>query len=90
MDNSKYPFIDSIEIIKKLDLVITADTSIAHLAATLGKKTWVPLPFVSDWRWFLDKNKTEWYENITLFRSIKNDDWDSPFKTIKEELNNFF
>ena len=90
MDTSEHAFIDSIEIIKQLDLVITADTSIAHLAATLGVKTWIPLPFVSDWRWFLKKNKTKWYDNVTLFRSKKSDDWDSSFKEIKDQLDKSF
>ena len=57
-------FLDSIEIIKQMDLVITSDTSIAHLSATLGKKTWIILPFVSDWRWF--QIKTKWYKNVKL------------------------
>tara|TARA_A100001015_G_scaffold181623_1_gene202172 strand:+ start:184 stop:1635 length:1452 start_codon:yes stop_codon:yes gene_type:complete len=90
MDSSNDAFIDSIEIIKQLDLVITSDTSIAHLSATLGKKTWIVLPFVSDWRWFQDKKKTKWYENVTLYKSKKIDDWDNPFKEIKLDLKNKF
>ena len=53
---------------KYLDLVITTDTSIAHLAGTLGIQTWVLLPQVPDWRWFLNKNESIWYDNMRLFR----------------------
>ena len=90
MDISKDAFIDSIEIIKKLDLIITADTSIAHLSATLGKETWIPLPFISDWRWFLDNKNTKWYENVTLYKSKKADDWTDVFKDIHLDLKKKF
>jgi ADP-heptose:LPS heptosyltransferase len=90
LDSSKQAFIDSIEIIKNLDLVITADTATAHLSATLGKKTWILLPFVADWRWFLDESKSKWYENVVLYRSKKIDDWDSPFKMIEKDLKKDF
>ena len=90
MDISKDAFIDSIEIIKKLDLIITADTSIAHLSATLGKETWIPLPFISDWRWFLDNKNTKWYENVTLYKSKKADDWAEVFKDIRLDLKKKF
>ena len=90
IDNSENAFADSIEIIKQLDLVITADTAMAHLSATLGKKTWIPLPFVSDWRWFLDEKNTKWYENVTLYRSKKIDSWESSFKMINYDLKKKF
>ena len=90
MDLSNDAFVDSIEIIKQLDLVITSDTSIAHLSATLGIKTWIVLPFVSDWRWFQDKKKTKWYKNVTIYKSQKIDDWNKPFKEIELDLKNMF
>jgi len=90
LDSSEQAFVDSIEIIKHLDLVITADTSTAHLSATLGKKTWILLPFVSDWRWFLGKSNSKWYENAVLYRSKKIDDWDSQFKMIEKDLKTGF
>jgi len=90
LDSSEQAFVDSIEIIKHLDLVITADTSTAHLSATLKRKTWIILPFVSDWRWFLDESNSKWYENVTLYRSKKIDDWDSPFKMIEDDLKKLF
>tara|TARA_B100001996_G_scaffold375726_1_gene356062 strand:- start:5 stop:1456 length:1452 start_codon:yes stop_codon:yes gene_type:complete len=90
IDSSDKAFIDSIEIIKNLDLVITADTSVAHVSATLEKNTWIPLPCISDWRWFLDENSSRWYDNVTLYRSKKIDNWDAPFQTIEKDLKKFF
>ena len=90
LDNSDKAFVDSIEIIKNLDLVITADTSLAHLSATLGKKTWILLPFISDWRWFLNESSSKWYENVTLYKSKKTDNWDIPFQTIEKDLKKLF
>ena len=90
IDKSENAFIDSIQIIKQLDLVITADTALAHLSGTLGTKTWIPLPFVSDWRWFLDKKSTKWYDNVSLYRSKQIDNWESSFKMINEDLKKTF
>ena len=90
IDSSEQAFVDSIEIIKNLDLIITADTSLAHISATLGKKTWIPIPFISDWRWFLNDNNSKWYENVTLYRSKKIDDWENPFHTIEKDLKKNF
>ena len=90
IDKSENAFIDSIQIIKQLDLVITADTALAHLSGTLGKKTWIPLPFVSDWRWFLDKKSTKWYDNVSLYRSKQIDNWESSFKMINKDLKKTF
>ena len=89
IDISENAFSDSIEIIKNLDLVISADTSMAHLSATIGKETWIPLPFVSDWRWFLDQKKSKWYKNVKLYRS-KINNWESSFEIIKEDLKKKF
>ncbi len=90
IDKSENAFIDSIQIIKQLDLVITADTALAHLSGTLGKKTWIPLPFVSDWRWFLNNKSTKWYDNVSLYRSRQIDNWESSFKMINEDLKKTF
>jgi len=86
MDKSEKPFIDSIEIIRNLDLVITSDTSIAHLSATLGINTWIALPLISDWRWFNDTKKSKWYSNVKLYRQKNIGDWDSAFKLIAKDL----
>ena len=86
IDESEKPFLDSIEIIKQMDLVITADTSTAHLSATLGKKTWIILPFLSDWRWFLKKSESNWYKNVKLFRSEEIDNLDTAFKSVEKDF----
>ena len=86
MVSSGKPFEDTIGIVKNLDLVITADTSLAHLSATLEKPTWVALPFVSDWRWFKQEKKSVWYKSVSLYRQKKIGDWDSVFKIIEKDL----
>ena len=86
LDKSGKPFEDTIGIIKNLDLLITADTSLGHLSATLGKPTWIALPFVSDWRWFQDKNKSVWYDTVKLFRQKKIGNWGQVFDLIYKDL----
>ena len=90
MDKSEKAFLDSIEIIRNLDLVITSDTAVAHLSATLGKKTWIALPHVADWRWFTDKKNTKWYSNATLYRQKKIGDWSGVFETIRDNFKKEF
>ena len=89
IDKNVKPFEDTISIIKNLDLVITADTAVAHLSATLGKKTWVILTFVSDWRWFTKTKNSDWYPTVTLYRQNKIGEWTSIFKTIEGDLNSY-
>ena len=84
IDQGSNKFFDTVAIMKYLDLVITTDTSIAHLAGTLGIQTWVLLPQVPDWRWFLNKNESIWYDNMRLFRQ-NNNQWDGVFKELKVE-----
>ncbi len=90
MDQSVKPFEDTIGIVKNLDLVITADTSLGHLSATLGKPTWIVLSFVSDWRWFDQDEKSIWYENVLLYRQKKIGDWDQVFRLIGKDLEKKF
>ena len=61
-------FMDTAAIMMNLDLVITSDTSVAHLAGALGVPVWVVLPFVPDWRWLLDRSDSPWYPTMRLFR----------------------
>ena len=90
LDKGNKAFIDSIDIINRLDLIITADTALAHLSATLEKKTWIAIPHIADWRWFLDEKKTKWYSNVSLYRQKKIDDWAEVFESIKESLQKEF
>jgi tetratricopeptide (TPR) repeat protein len=58
-----------------LDLVIAVDTAVAHLAGGLGKPTWVPLPWVTDWRWMLEREDNPWYPTMRLYRQKRGQDW---------------
>ena len=72
--------------IKGLDLVITVDTAVAHLAGSLGVETWILLPYNPDWRWKTEGATTDWYSSVRLFRQPKPGDWDSVFREVADEL----
>ena len=80
-------FMDTAAIITHLDLVITVDTSIAHLAAALGVETWNLLPEPADWRWMINRSDTPWYPTMQLFRQSKRGDWQSLIDEIKKRLS---
>lgn len=71
------------------DLVITVDTSIAHLAGALGKPVWILLPFNPDWRWLLDRTDSPWYPGARLFRQRRIGDWGSVIEEVRDELRNW-
>jgi tetratricopeptide (TPR) repeat protein len=79
-------FADTAALISVLDLVISVDTSVAHLAGALGKPTWVMLPFAPDFRWLLDREDTPWYPKMRLFRQSRASDWDGVVARIGEAL----
>lgn len=79
-------FYDIAAIIKNLDLVITVDTSIAHLAAAMNKPVWVAVTYTPDWRWMLNRDDTPWYPSMKLFRQPAAGDWTTVFNNIKNEL----
>jgi ADP-heptose:LPS heptosyltransferase len=81
-------FLDTAAIMQLCDLVITSDTSIAHLAGTLNIKTWVALKKTPEWRWLLETDKTPWYSSLTLFRQSEDDNWDEVFMKMALELKN--
>lgn len=68
-------FYDTACAIAQCELVITVDTSVGHLAGTLGKPTWLLLPFSAEWRWLQRRTDTPWYPSMTLFRQSQPDDW---------------
>ncbi|WMW79686.1 tetratricopeptide repeat protein [Undibacterium cyanobacteriorum] len=78
--------LETAALISQMDLVITVDTSIAHLAGSLGKPTFIMLPFNPDWRWMLERQDTPWYPSARLFRQRKIYDWEPVIANIEEEL----
>jgi tetratricopeptide (TPR) repeat protein len=81
-------FSDTASLIESLDLVVTADTAVAHLAGALGKPVWVLLPFVPDWRWMLDREDSPWYPTMRLFRQPVARDWKTPLGDVARRLSN--
>lgn len=77
---------DTAAVISGMDFVISVDTSVMHLAASLGKETWGLLPYVPDWRWGLDSESTCWYPTLKLFRQKSPGDWEGVFSAVREEL----
>ena len=82
-------FSDTAAIISNLDLVISVDTSAAHLAGALGKPVWVLLPFIPDWRWLLDREDSPWYPTARLFRQNGTRVWDTVIARVHTALHDF-
>jgi tetratricopeptide (TPR) repeat protein len=98
--NEKYPqminlakdfndFYDTASAIKSMDAIITVDTSIAHIAGALGKKTYLLLPYTSDWRWFDDTKTTPWYDSIEIFKQKDNISWEKEIMEITKILKKY-
>jgi Tfp pilus assembly protein PilF len=79
-------FEDTAAILTHLDLLISVDTSAAHLAGALGRPVWTLLPYASDWRWMLDRLDTPWYPTMRLFRQPQLQDWTSVLQNVGAEL----
>jgi Flp pilus assembly protein TadD len=75
-------YAETAALIVALDLVITIDTSIAHVAGALGQPTWILLPYAPDWRWLLHRNDTPWYDSVQLFRQPSPGDWRSVIASV--------
>lgn len=78
--------LDVAAALHSLDLVITADTALAHLAGALGRPVWLVLKHVPDWRWGMSSDKTAWYPTMTLFRQAARGDWSAPFAAMEAAL----
>jgi tetratricopeptide (TPR) repeat protein len=86
LDTSSGAFMDTAAIICNLDLIVTCDTAIGHLAAAMGVPTWIALSYIPDWRWLLDRSDSPWYPSVRLFRQPKPGDWQSAFDLIAAAL----
>jgi hypothetical protein len=80
-------FADTAGLVQNMDLVICVDTSIAHLAASLGKETWILLDWVTEWRWMHDIAYSPWYHNVKLFRQPRRADWSSVIGNVLRALS---
>lgn len=79
-------FADTAALLANLDLLITVDTAVAHLAGAMGKPVWVLVPFFPDWRWMLDRPDSPWYPTMRLSRQPARGDWSTPIRQIAQEL----
>jgi tetratricopeptide (TPR) repeat protein len=82
-------FSDTAALISHLDLVISVDTAVAHLAGALGKPVWILLTHVPDWRWLLDRDDSPWYPTARLFRQSKTREWNSVITRVRDALLEF-
>ena len=79
-------FSDTAALCELMDLVITVDTSVAHLSGALGVPTWVLLPHLPDWRWLLNRRESPWYPSVRLYRQSKAQHWDDVFLAVAKDL----
>jgi ADP-heptose:LPS heptosyltransferase len=82
-------YADTAALVSNLDLVISVDTSVAHLAGAMGRPVWVLLPFNNDWRWMTERQDSPWYPTMRLFRQERGGDWTDPIDRIVEALSRF-
>jgi Flp pilus assembly protein TadD len=80
-------FSDTAAVISQLDVVISVDSAVAHLAGALGARIWVLLPSVPDWRWMLGREDSPWYPTARLFRQSVRARWDGPIDAVRQELH---
>ena len=79
-------FADTAALIEALDLVISVDTSVAHLAGALGKPVWMLNRFDTCWRWLLERSDSPWYPTMRLFRQPRMGDWTPVIAEVREQL----
>ncbi len=80
-------FAETAALVSCLDLVISVDTSVAHLAGALGRPTWILLPYVADWRWLIGREDSPWYPTVRLFRQSETKEYASVIERVRAELS---
>jgi tetratricopeptide (TPR) repeat protein len=83
-------FSETAALCECMDMVVSIDTSVAHLSGALGKSTWILLAFNPDWRWLLDRNDSLWYPSLTLYRQASLGDWSGVLERVKADLTQAF
>ena len=86
MKNELNDFADTAAVMSNLDLVISTDTAVVHLAGAMGIPVWTLLHSAPDWRWWLKRNDSPWYPSMRLFRQTQLNDWTGVFEQAKEAL----
>ena len=89
IDNDDDAYKDTISILKNLDLLITSDSSLVHLAGTMNINTWLLLCYNPDWRWYIDISKSTFYETIKIFQQNRPGNWKDVFEKVNQELQIF-
>lgn len=79
-------FVDTAALMASLDLVVSSDSAVAHLAGAMGRPTWLAIKAVPEWRWMLGRDHTPWYPTMRLFRQPRAGDWDSVFAAMAQAL----
>ena len=82
-----HDFGDTAALLAELDLLISVDTSVAHLAGAMARPVWVLLPFAPDWRWLLGRCDSPWYPTMCLYRQPTRGDWDSVIAAVRQDLD---
>jgi ADP-heptose:LPS heptosyltransferase len=82
-------FLDTTAAVAEMDLVITVDTAVGHLAGALAKPVWTLIPYAPDWRWMTDRQDTPWYPTMRLFRQAQRHQWPPVISRVTEELRRY-
>jgi ADP-heptose:LPS heptosyltransferase len=81
-------FTDTAAAIENMDLTISVDTSVIHLAGAMGKNAWALIPYEPDWRWMLNRQDSPWYPTIRLFRQKQHGNWEELFHRVADRVEN--
>ena len=86
MDGGPDAFVDTAALMANMDLILTCDTSVAHLSGAMGLRTWMVLKWFADWRWMKDRLDSPWYPTMRVFRMARKDDWAEVMGRVTAEI----